>query len=212
MKKLILSIVLISSLLTSCSGLGEEKRILDTFEGYKRALLDQNGLLSVDFVTKETIALYQQYLDWAKTATGEELAKLSLINQIQVILIRHSCPQDVVLELDGKGIFIYAVDRGWIDSRIVVNAGLTDVTISANKAHGFIVQNGVKTAEKFHFIKQDGKWRFDLSRIISEANSLLAKMVKESGMTEKQFIISCSKAISNETVSETIWDPMVAED
>ena len=84
----------------------ETGAVTGTFDNYKSAILELKGELAVGLVTNRTVEEYQHYVDWALTADRKTMESLSLINRLQVFLLRHRLPHDLLKRMDGRAVFI----------------------------------------------------------------------------------------------------------
>lgn len=178
------------------------------FNNYKAAILKQDGVGAVSFVSKRTVAEYQQYIDWALKADRPTLEALSLINRFQVILIRHRIPAEELRKLDGRSAFIYAVDRDWIGKNGVIRMSLGAVEVSSVRATAVMRIDERVVPNRFQFIKEDGRWRFDLVPTIRDTSASLAAVAKQKGVTEDQMMFDLITSVSGMKVPETIWQPV----
>ncbi len=195
--------------LSSCLASEDTEAVKQTFADYRHALLSQDGTQAAELVTEETIAQYKKYVDWAKTATKDELMKLNLMNRLQVILIKHRVPRDKLLDANGKEIFSYAVDNGWIGKASVINTSLGEIQVASDNAIAGVLVQGKKVPTKFNFVKQSGTWRFNLLQTMAEATMALKAMIIKQGVSENDFIITSAEALSGTKVAKDIWQPIV---
>ncbi len=194
---------------SSCFAGEDTDAVKQTFANYRQALLSQNGMQAAELVTEETIAQYKKYVDWATTATKDELMKLNLMNRLQVILIKHRVPRDMLLNANGKDIFAYAVDNGWIGKASVMNTSLGEVQVASDSAVAEVLVQEKRVPTKFNFLRQAGTWRFNLLQTMAGANMALKAMIMKQGVTENDFIITSAENLSGTEVPEDIWQPIV---
>lgn len=180
----------------------------DAFNSYKKAILAQDGESAAGWVTKSTIRQYDDYLKWAKTLSRDELKELSFINRFQVIIMKHRIPTEMLLAMDGRDAFVYAVDHDWIGKSGVVPMSAENFQISDNRAISDALHAGQMLPYKFQYIKEDGRWRYDLTIIMTISNEPLKQAAVKSGLTEDEFMMKLTEAISGKTVPDTIWDPI----
>ncbi len=180
----------------------------EAFDGYKSAILAQDGEIAVQRVTKSTIQEYEDYLTWAKTYGREELNKLSFINRFQVIIIKHRVPKERILEMSGEEIFAHAVNNDWIGKSGVIPMKADNYEISGNRAISDAIISGQKLPYKFQYINENGVWKFDLTIIMKASNEPLRQAAVNSGLTENEFIFKLVETVSGKKVSEEIWEPI----
>ena len=86
-----------------------KEKVTDCFNGYKESILAEDGDKAVKFLSSGTIDLYQKYVDLALDAEKDEIQKLSFINRMQAIFIRHRVAPDKLRLFDGREALVY----GW---------------------------------------------------------------------------------------------------
>ncbi len=187
----------------------QEEKVKEAFESYKRAILRQSGIEAVEIVTQGTIDEYQKYVGWAKSAPKDELEGLSFVNRMQTLILRHRVPRRLLKQMTGKDAFVYAVNRDWIGKNSVVSTAVGKIEVFEHQAvaDAHVAEN--KLPFPFLFRKEEGKWKFDLVRLLKNTNVALLATSKQSGMEENAFIFMLIESASGKRVSETIWEPVV---
>lgn len=187
---------------------GEPEAVVKSFQDYKSAILNQNGEAAVALVTKRTVEEYQRYVEWALTADRKTLQSLAFINRFQVLLLRHRIPADSLRQLDGRSVFVYAVDRDWIGKNGVIRTTLGKVDVANTRATAEVLIGGQSAPNRFQFSKENGTWKFDLIQVIRDADQALKAAARQNGMTEDEFMFSLIETVSGRKVADTIWAPI----
>lgn len=206
-------VVLIIVLAAACSS-GETEEaaaVRASFDGYKQAILDQDGATSRTFVDSNTIAYYQTMRDLAVRGDRETVRTLSTVDKMMVLMLRHLLSVELAGRMDGESLFVYAVEQGWIGRESVINNDIGDITVSGTHATGVHVSDGRATPVKFVFQLENGEWRIDLTSIMPAADQGFKQIIRESGLDEHAFIFTILESISGKKVANTVWDPMVGE-
>jgi hypothetical protein len=198
--------------LTACGGRSENDAILETFSGYKQAILNKDGAAAVQHVPRETIDYYQQMVDWSLTADRDSLESLSTINKLGVLLMRQRIPADKLRMLDGKEAFIYAVDNGWIGERSTIATEIGDIQISGDRATAAVYINAQKAPLRYHFAKENGSWTFNLLKAMTAGDQGLKMAIRKAGMPENEFLLSLLESVSGRKVPDSIWEPLEKTD
>jgi len=193
--------------LTSC-GNSENGLIEKCFGSYKNAILNDKGSEAAKVVTKATLERYGKFIDWCKTYKKEDIEKLPFMDRFLLILIKHRAPKEKILSSDGKDLFIYAVNQGWVGKDSVLKAEIGDVKVSGNNATASLVLNGVKAPFKYHFVKEGNEWKFDLLKVLETTNTMIVKMIQQQGMKENEFIFKSAEAVSGKKIDDSIWEPI----
>ncbi|HYG22611.1 MAG TPA: hypothetical protein VEH04_07515 [Verrucomicrobiae bacterium] len=193
--------------ITGCTP-GESDAVVKSFQEYKSAILEQKGQVAVGLVTKGTVDEYQHYVDWALSADRQTLESLSFINRFQVFLLKHRIPADTLKQLNGQSVFAYAVDRDWIGKNDAIRTTLGKVDVANSRATAEVLIGGKRSPNRFQFLKEDGRWKFDLIQVIRDTDHALKAAAKKQGATEDEFMFSLIETVSGKRVEDAIWNPI----
>ncbi|GAA5494398.1 hypothetical protein Rhal01_00559 [Rubritalea halochordaticola] len=185
-----------------------KEKVTDCFNGYKESILAEDGDKAVKFLSSGTVELYQKYVDLALDAEKDEIQKLSFINRMQAIFIRHRVAPDKLRLFDGREALVYAVNNGWIGRDETIGTSLGEVYASGDKAVANVIIKGTPTNQSFHFVCEDGVWKMDLEKLLVATNVQMKRVVQESGMGEDQFIFTVLESVSGKKVQDSVWDPV----
>jgi hypothetical protein len=178
------------------------------FAAYRSALLSQDGKAATECVSSITIKLYQEYRDLAVSGDEAAVKKLSMVNRMQVLLLRHRIEAKALKAMDGKAVFGHAVDQNWIGKDGVVRAGLDDIAVNGPRATAKVTVSGKPTTEVFHFVKEGERWTFDLAPTIKRSDQALQQAAQTKGVSENDFILSVITSLSGRKVTDSIWRPL----
>lgn len=195
--------------IVSCSSSDpESKNVLEAFESYRSALLEQNGEAAVEHVAAATIEMYQEHRDMAVSGSEKTVKELSMINRMQVLLIRHRLDPKLLKEMDGKALFVHAVNQNWIGKNSVLRLNLQDVVVRGTRASAKATLDGQTGADRFYFVKEEDRWKLDLVRVFQNSDQVLQRKAREKGMEENEFLFSVITSLSGRRASDTIWRPL----
>ena len=207
MTKLFNLLILVLILKTSCSGQGTEDNLVrQAFENYKSAILNNRGEEAVKYVDSRTIKYYVDVVDLVKNADSTKVNSLSLLDKIMVFSVRHRTSREDILSFDGKGLLVYAIKSGMVGKNSVVNNSIGEVIIDSEFAKGQFIANGQKAPFYFHFYKENGEWKIDLTSIFSVSNMAIKKMVQDSGQGENEFLFSLLEMMTGKKPGREIWE------
>ncbi|MDR3226987.1 MAG: hypothetical protein LBT56_04880 [Prevotellaceae bacterium] len=187
-KILIISIVVL--FFAGCEN-NDVESIKECFEIYKNSLLNISGNEAIKVVDENTIKYYSTMLEYAQTIKYNELQKLSLMNKILVLTLRHILTLDELNKMNGEKLFIWAIDYGMISMQDTENLLLKDIVIDKNdrnQAKGLLVASKYNIGYKIKFVKEQGSWKIDLTSMFNFAEKLFQTTRKQLDMTEEQFI------------------------
>ncbi len=195
--------------LAACSSEpSEAPLVLDSFNNYKASILTDKGEEAIKFVDSRTLKYYTNILDKVKTADSTAVAGLPILDKLMVLTIRHKTPKEEILAFDGKGLLLYAIEKGMISKNSVSETTIENITVDGNFAKGQFVSKGKKAPIFFHFYKEDGNWKVDLTSILNSSAAAFTKMMKDSGQEENAFFMSLMEMMSGQKPRSDIWQPV----
>lgn len=184
----------------------EEKLVRKAFDNYKSAILNNKGDEAVKYVDSRTIQYYGDILDLVKNADSTQVTSLSLLDKLMVFSIRHRTEKKDILSFDGRGLLVFAIKSGMVGKNSVANNGIGEVTIDKNFAKGEFISLGEKAPFYFHFYKEEGEWKLDLTALFLVSRAAFQKMVQDSGQQEDEFIFSMLELITGKKPGLEIWE------
>lgn len=198
-----LTLTLIVSHLFSQSS--EEVAVKASFNKYKQSILNDRGEEASECVDSRTIKYYGEMLDLVKNADSVQVNSLSIIDKIMVFSVRHRATRDEVVSLDGKGLFIYAIKKGMISKNSVSDITIHEAMVDGDFAKSQLVSKGQAVPLYFHFYREGGSWKINLTSLFPMTNGLLRKMVTDSGQEENEYLFSLLEALTGKRPGREIW-------
>jgi hypothetical protein len=202
------TILTLAILLSSCrSGGGDEEAILQAFQGYKDAILEQDGERAAGLVTRNTLAYYGDMGDMAIDAGPEEVLGRRLVDRLTIATYRVLLDVQSLRQMGARELFVFAVDEGLIGSRSDVAAlEVGDVTVSGETAAANAVREGQETPLEWEFRREGEQWKLDLEALLAISNLVLQDLAREAGLTENQLIYQTLEATTGQRVTSEIWE------
>jgi hypothetical protein len=164
---------------------------------------------AVAFVDKNTLDYYRKMRDLSLRANRETVGALSSINKLMVLSIRHRVPLESLQQMTPESLFAHAVDEGWIGKQSVINNELGDIAGSGASATGVHISAKKETLIKWVFRKEDDRWRMDLTSMIPVADQAMKHVIRQSGLSEDEFLTNILESVSGKKVADTAWEPMI---
>lgn len=190
----------------TCRG-QEEALVRKTFDQYKSSILNDKGEEAVQYVDSRTIQYYSDMLNIVKTADSASVEKLSIMDKFMVFAIRHRTTRAEILSFDGKGLLVYAIRKGMVGKNSVSNNTIGDITIDGDFAKGQLIANGRKVPAYFHFYKETGLWKLDLTALFPLATAAFKGMATDSEQPENDFLFQLLEMVSGNKPGQEIWKP-----
>jgi len=185
----------------------EEKKVKKTFEDYKSAILNDKGDEAVKQVDTKTITYYGDILEKVKTADSLKVDRLSLMDKLIVLVIRHRISKEEIMTTNGKQLLVTAIKMGMVGKSSVINNEVGLVKVNGNFASGELLVRGQKTPLAFEFHKENGIWKLDLTAIFPAGEAAFHQMVKQSGEPENEYLLSLIELTTGKEPKAEVWVP-----
>lgn len=188
------------------------KSVKQSFEKYKSAILSDKGEEAVAYVDSRTVDYYSYVLELVLGADSAKVEALSVFDKLMVFSIRHRVSKEEILNFNGKSLLVYAIKSGMVGKNSVNNGSIGDVTIEGDFAKGQLVANGQKSPYFFHFYKEEGHWKIDLTSLFPVARSAFQKMVEDREQSPNEYLFSLLELITGKIPGPEIWIPVRHKD
>jgi hypothetical protein len=185
----------------------EDTAVLNTFRGYKDAVLSGSGERAVNFVAKKTLDYYAELKDLALYGRAEQVKSLTLMDRLMIISLRHRIQPAALKAMSPKELFVYAVQNGWIGKDNVRRLDIDAVVISENSAKAAYRYDGQTVDLFFHFYKEDEGWKLDLLSVLRTGDAALQEALRSQGRDENEFIFTAIESVTGTPLPEGIWQP-----
>jgi len=205
-RKTIASFLLLFTLISCYAQKSEEKLVRKLFEDYKTSILNDRGEEAANYVDSRTIAYYAEMLEKAKHADSAEVNTLGILDKIMVFSIRHRASREEILSFDGRGLFIYAIEEGMVGKSSVANNTIGTIEVEGDFAKGQLVVNGKAAPYYFHFYKEEGSWRLNLTSFFPISELFFEKRQEDSGMPENDYIFMLLERLTGNKPGSEIWN------
>lgn len=187
---------------SSDSSKTDPNAVKDVFKRYQTAITNNDGEAAVKLLDQRTVNWYSQSLKDAIEIPRDELERLIFLRKLMVLKLRHHYSLDQLKSFDGKAIIIDAVEKGWMNKAVVSDLKITKVTFEDHAAQAYV--SSVKSTPMFHFRYQHNEWKLALWKLLYVTNKHLEEIVKESGMSEEEYILLSLEAEAGFKVDATI--------
>lgn len=179
------------------------------FESYLDAISTRDGKLAASLINKEMVRYYARMQSLALEGSEQTVRNLSTFDKFVVLSLRHRIPVAVLQNLEPQAVYGYGIERGWTSGMTKENAQVGQIEVTGDRASGELRLNGEPTPYAWYFTKEDGRWRMDLSSLMSQTDQDLKLTIQAQRADEDSFIISLLEAISGQKVSPEIWKPLI---
>ncbi len=189
----------------------EAAAVRTCFNDYLTAIGNKDGKAAVAIVDSRTVTYYDTILDHALKSKSDVVRGLPILDKTMVLMLRSRVPADELRKMDARAVFIHTVDEGWVATdRTIFDIGQIDV--NGDRAFGQHLMRGQETPYKCRFVKEDGKWKIDITSLYSSGEAEFEKAIKESQMSEDDFLTRVLSMTAKKPVDASIWEPVAAGD
>jgi hypothetical protein len=177
------------------------------FAAYRAAATAGDGGGAAAMVDHVTVYYYDEALRRARTSTAAELERLSLVDRLVVLSIRHRLSSDALATLDGRGLVAAGVADGWIGRQGTSHMELGEVSVNGDVADAPVLVDGQPSEFAFHFRREPAGWRLDLTSVHAATEQALEAAVAQSGLEANAFMVAALQQATGRPVASTIWSP-----
>jgi hypothetical protein len=182
--------------------------VKESFLAYKSAILASDGAAAADLVTQGSRELYRRYAVDAATLDRDGLDQLHVTDRVSVLLLRHSLQRSALESMSGGEVIAYSVDQGWIGKDSVARLNLGNFQVDGNAASGVVLDAaGRESPFKLEFLKEEGRWRLDLLKMLEMTRMAIVYAVQQTGMSETDFVLYVLELSTGRTPGPEIWNP-----
>lgn len=178
------------------------------FSGYRAAILAGEGKTAIEYLSNSTFEYYDQMRSVALDGDRAAVQGLSLINQMQVLMLRLRVPMERLVSMTPRELVAHAVDAGWIGKNSVLATQPGRVLVEKDLAVLHPLVNGQEAAHVFRFYRESGRWRLDLISTIQQANAALQLAAKQAGIKDSEFILALLESALGQKIGPEAWDPL----
>ncbi len=179
-----------------------------SFDAYKNAILKDKGEEASKYVDSKTIKYYSAMLDHIRNSDSVTVDKLSLLDKIVILRIRQELTKEDVASMDGKGLFVYAIQKGLVGKNSVKQNEIGKIIFDGDRAKAQLVAAGKASNIYFDFNKEDGQWKIDLTSIFPIAEQAFRQMVKEADAPDNEYLFFLLEAATGVAPTDKIWLPL----
>jgi len=181
--------------------------VKEAFLSYKAAILSGDGTAAADLVTRSSRDFYRKAADHALTLDKTGLERLHVLDRLTVMQLRHEMSRAQLESMDGRQIVAYAVDQGWIGRDSAASLQVGTFAVDGDNATAPVISNGQETPLLLHFAREDGGWRLDLVQMMELSRPAVQVAIRQTGMSEEEFILYALEAVSGRRPGPEIWNP-----
>lgn len=185
----------------------EKQAIIEAFQLYKNALINQNGAAASTMLTKDAIQIYEYYRQAALAGTREEILQIPLVHQAAILVLRGKIPGDQLINMTGRDVYAIAISSGliahkWTESIDVLNIELPNQRTA-------ILTIGVKDqpGTKMLAVKEGSQWKFSIREILMQSNATIEALLAKQNTNPEEYLKSVVESQVGPNSYQQIWNP-----
>ena len=208
-------IYIILMLFASCSpntnSLEDEKAIIDCFEEYKTAGRNRDGKHALNYLSKNVVEFYNDLMSMAIYSDSSQLMELWSFYKIMIVGIRCEIPKEVLLEMSGEELIVYAFENNLNDMQTFEddNFKVGSTEIDNNMAKAKMLYKGEEVEMVVNFYKEDGNWKVDLLSIIEYAIPVVENKIHKMGYDNNEGTSLFLLLAGCDSPMNPLWEPII---
>ena len=166
---------------------GDQAKVALAFDSWKQAILDHHADQAMAYIPRNADA-YLATLNAPAAATTASNATPSLYPGVDHLLRRalaQKVPPDLRAKLTLATLLQRIADRNLFNTHDLREVTLGPVSVEGNSASAEVYYDGVLTAVRLSFLKEDGAWKIDVMSILPYAETLMRLDRELKGETEE---------------------------
>lgn len=166
----------------------ESPAVTTAFETYTKAALAKDGATAVSVVATPVFAYFEDIRKLALTGTEQELAAGKLSTRVTVYTMRGGLDAATLRTGSAQDVVKSSIDKGLVGEQGISNLELGKITVTGDTASAEVTSRGQKAPFGLQFVREDGKWKFDMMPVMEMADAALAGLAKEKNLTPDQLV------------------------
>ncbi|NGY63609.1 hypothetical protein G7043_32290 [Lentzea sp. NEAU-D13] len=166
----------------------ESPAVTAAFETYTKAALAKDGATAVSVVATPVFAYFEDVRKLALTGTEQELAAGKLSTRVTVYTMRGGLDAATLRTGSAQDVVKASIDKGLVGEQGIGNLKLGKVTVSGDTASAEVTSQGQKAPFGLKFVREDGKWKFDMMPVLDMADAAFTGLAKEKNLTPDQLV------------------------
>jgi hypothetical protein len=199
--------LMLASLL--CAQLDAGAAVRQTFESYRSAIKDRNGLTAISLVTSATIDSYEAHRDQALYSTRAELEQRPIFERMIVLNFRLRFTLAELQITPGAELFSRGIEQGWTNTAALNDSSLDKLVIGEVRAQAQMVARPGDAGAPIHFALEDGVWKVDLVSLAEAVEASLLVYLTSDDVTEERLVEETLAAAYGKALPDDIWEPLV---
>ncbi len=186
----------------------DKELVQKTFDGYKSAILNDDAEKALGLIDTRTKKYYIELLEEIKNADSSRINSLSLLDKMTILSIRARAPREDIRKMKETDAFSFAVKNGMVGKDGTANNSIGEIVVDEQFAKAPVLSAGRPIPISFHFHKEEGQWKIDLTSLFAISNIAFKNLIAQSGQTENEFLFAILENLTGKKITSEIWKPI----
>ena len=178
------------------------------FSAYRSAILSGEGDAAAALLSRSTYDYYDEMRRLALEGSPEAVQAQSLVNQMQVLLLRLRVPREKLESLSAEALVAHTVYQGWVAKSSVLRLEPGKVVPEGDAAVLHVIIDEQDAGPAFHFQREAGSWRLDLVPTTQASNDTLELAAQQQGVPRSEFMRALMESAVGRPLGPEIWAPL----
>jgi len=178
------------------------------FRDFLAAIADRDVAAGVAVLSKGSLAEWQRDRGLALFGARREVAELSPGRRLAVFALRHHEPAFLAADGSPEELAGHAIRAGMADREGLSRVEMSDVIVQGDRASGGLIVSGLPSGFRAAFVREDGRWRFDLPATLEAAGKVVTRAAAASESSENAVIAGMLTMSSGRRPTDRIWEPL----
>ena len=139
------------------------EQIISTFADFRDAVELQQGDNAVAQVSQSSVDRFEEFREWALFASEDELKQKSIVEQIEVLRLRHLMSQDELQSATGRDVIARLVELGELPTPFIEGALLSQPVFQEGRCFLTVYDDSGPAKEKITFVSDEDGWKVDIA-------------------------------------------------
>ena len=163
-------------------------QITATYARFQDALNNRTGTEAIACVSQSSIDRFQQFCDWAVNDSVAQLEQRSILEQIEVLRLRHFFTPDELQTATGSDIIALLVDRDQLPTPFVRDTLLSEPVFQEDRCYLMMFDQFGPVKEKVTFVVEEGNWKLDLPAMEHVLEKIYGGMKQKQNLTQAEVV------------------------
>lgn len=200
--------------LTGCQPAGSRAAALteirSVFTEFQQALAAKDGEGVLKTLTDSSVQKYEKLRTSALHASEETLKNMELIEQAEILKLRHSFTADELKTMNGEDLLVRLIEEGSLSSGLIARARLGEAVFQEDRCLPKVYDGGSPTKVRLEFRPEKDGWKLHLpSADVASAEAIRTLMERED-LNREQVLLKIMKDLTGSDDDRSLLKPLAS--